>query len=675
MTVYHKPALHASMLEPDPLAPETTVYWDQSTGAQQPGAGGPVVASRIWYDNTVSLLQADNVQDALDLIDNQLDNITGASSSLDARVTILEAEMDTAQANIMNLQGRMSAAEANVVNLQAADTNLQNEIDALDVRVTANENSIVTNTAGIANLQGRMTTAEGNVTNLQGRMTTAEGNITSLQGRMTTAEADVVALQDKTGQATEATAGIAKIATTALVNAGADDATVITPLKLTQKLSSYTVNAATETVAGIAEIATQAEVSAGTDDARFITPKKLAAWSTAGPYVLKIGDTMTGPLNIATTVDQPNADLRITNSVSHARLYIVSNGAVSTNKQAILLMQTPEGKYSWGCANDTFFVWDYQRNATALNIAASNVSTNRALGVMRAPTPGQHLHVNYTGDVYACVETDSANIAVLRARTPQTDYGWCASGTSNTLYLWDYKRGVSPLSLDTSVLAINQPFKVYNTSYANIMVETATNYWARLGLKNTLRNWNVNVEPTGKFFIQDESVGAVRMAIDTGGAASFGSTAPAARLHVYYPGFTELRLEAAANDQSRVMFLNTQRNWMAGNIGNEFQVWDGTAGVKRFAIDANGNCYAGLNGAYLNASNISTNYISCSGHIDASVYVWAGQYVSTPYLAGGPGNAGTLQGYGPQNKFCFRWDGTSFYVRIDEVQERRISIV
>jgi hypothetical protein len=37
--------------------------------------------------------------------------------------------------------------------------------------------------------------------------------------------------------------------------------------------------AASETTAGIAEIATQAEVDAGTDDARIITPLKLANWS------------------------------------------------------------------------------------------------------------------------------------------------------------------------------------------------------------------------------------------------------------------------------------------------------------------------------------------------------------------------------------------------------------
>lgn len=677
MTQYGKIRPRAAETPVDPLAPGVTKYFDQSEGSTTPGSGGPIVAERVYYDNATSQLLANDVQTALDLLDNQVDNITGASSSLDARVDVLETEMDAAQADIVALQGRADATDTSILALQASDTNLQAQIDglttdlntldddvaALDTRVTAAE-------ANITTLSGRMTTAEGNITNLQGRMTTAEGSVVDLQNRMVAAETNITTLQGKTGPATEATAGIAKIATTTLVNAGADDATIITPLKLAQKLSSYTVNAATETVAGIAEIATQAEVSAGTDDARFITPKKLAAWSAAGPYVQKIGDTMTGPLKISDTVDQPNADLSITNSVSHARLFITSAG--TGGKQAIMLMGTPEGKYSWGCANDTFFVWDYQRSSVPLNIAASNVATNRALGVMRAPTPGQHLHVYYTGDVYATVETDSANIAVVRLRTPQSDYGWAANGSTNNLYLWDYKRGKAAVSIDPNTFYCG-PIQINDPGYAYVMVQTATNYWARLGLKNTIRNWNVNVEPAGKFVVQDETLGAVRMAIDTAGNVAFGTTVPAARLHVWNNSFTELMVQTNAVDQARIAFNNANRLWCAGNIGNEFQVWDNTAGQKRFAIDVNGNCYA--NGPYMYANSVSAQYIASSGHIDASVYVWAGQYISTPRLEGGPGGAGTLRGYGPQNTFCFRWDGTNFYVRIDEVQERRISIV
>jgi len=77
-------------------------------------------------------------------------------------------------------------------------------------------------------------------------------------------------------QATETVKGIAEIATTAEVTAGADDSRIVTPLKLQQRLSAVVVSA-TETASGIAEIATQAEVAAGVDDARIVTPKKLMA--------------------------------------------------------------------------------------------------------------------------------------------------------------------------------------------------------------------------------------------------------------------------------------------------------------------------------------------------------------------------------------------------------------
>lgn len=48
---------------------------------------------------------------------------------------------------------------------------------------------------------------------------------------------------------------------------------------------------ASESTAGIAEIATQAEVDAGTDDARIVTPAKLASWSgRIRRYATSIGD-------------------------------------------------------------------------------------------------------------------------------------------------------------------------------------------------------------------------------------------------------------------------------------------------------------------------------------------------------------------------------------------------
>ena len=49
--------------------------------------------------------------------------------------------------------------------------------------------------------------------------------------------------------------------------------------------------AASETTAGIAELATQSEVDAGTDDARIITPLKLATWSgRIRKYAASFGD-------------------------------------------------------------------------------------------------------------------------------------------------------------------------------------------------------------------------------------------------------------------------------------------------------------------------------------------------------------------------------------------------
>ena len=69
-------------------------------------------------------------------------------------------------------------------------------------------------------------------------------------------------------QATEGQLGGAQIATDAETDAGVSDTTIVTPLKLSGRVSS-------ETLTGIAELATQAETEAGTDDTRIVTPLKL----------------------------------------------------------------------------------------------------------------------------------------------------------------------------------------------------------------------------------------------------------------------------------------------------------------------------------------------------------------------------------------------------------------
>ena len=71
--------------------------------------------------------------------------------------------------------------------------------------------------------------------------------------------------------ASRATAGIARLASLAQVNAGTDDETIVTPYLLQQKVSGLTPPNASESVRGLARIATQAKADAGTDILDFIT--------------------------------------------------------------------------------------------------------------------------------------------------------------------------------------------------------------------------------------------------------------------------------------------------------------------------------------------------------------------------------------------------------------------
>ncbi|CAN0621029.1 protein of unknown function [Burkholderia multivorans] len=88
------------------------------------------------------------------------------------------------------------------------------------------------------------------------------------------------ALVAATKPATEAVQGTAKVASQAIVDAGNDDAAIVTSKKLATRLAAL-LKQATETVLGLAKVATQDQVAAGTDDATIVTPKKLVAAITS----------------------------------------------------------------------------------------------------------------------------------------------------------------------------------------------------------------------------------------------------------------------------------------------------------------------------------------------------------------------------------------------------------
>lgn len=86
------------------------------------------------------------------------------------------------------------------------------------------------------------------------------------------------AIAAKVIQATESALGTARIASQLAVAAGTDDATFVTPKKLSKFVTDYVGSAlvsATEVLSGLAKVATQALTDAGVDDSTIVTPKKL----------------------------------------------------------------------------------------------------------------------------------------------------------------------------------------------------------------------------------------------------------------------------------------------------------------------------------------------------------------------------------------------------------------
>jgi len=98
-------------------------------------------------------------------------------------------------------------------------------------------------------------------------------------------------------QATESVLGGAKIATQTQTNVGTDDATIVTPLKLSGRTS-------TTARTGVAALATQGEVNAGTNNTKIVTPLTMATLIFGGVPVgtVMLGET-TQNLTAQTTWD------------------------------------------------------------------------------------------------------------------------------------------------------------------------------------------------------------------------------------------------------------------------------------------------------------------------------------------------------------------------------------
>ena len=128
--------------------------------------------------------------------------------------------------------------------------------------------------------------------------------IAEVNGASTTNPNDWLALEVNRDQATETTLGVIKLATTALTNAGVDDLTAVTPLKLAGRT-------ATETRTGIAEIATQTEVNTGTDDSTIVTPLKLATYlaTFSGGYKATVNVTAAGTYTVTHNLN--NLDVQV----------------------------------------------------------------------------------------------------------------------------------------------------------------------------------------------------------------------------------------------------------------------------------------------------------------------------------------------------------------------------
>lgn len=107
-------------------------------------------------------------------------------------------------------------------------------------------------------------------------------------------------------------------------------------------LFGTSVGAASETSAGIAEIATQAEVDAGTDDARIVTPLKLKEWSgRIAKYATHVGNGSSTTYTITHNLDTLDVMVEVYRNSGDQDTILCDVGRVDTNSVQLTFSSAP----------------------------------------------------------------------------------------------------------------------------------------------------------------------------------------------------------------------------------------------------------------------------------------------------------------------------------------------
>lgn len=165
-------------------------------------------ANIVSNDTDIADLQAraDETDNEIAIVSNDISVIEQDVASLDTRVTTNEADIDAIETAIVN-------ANTDVSDLAARVTVNESDIDNLENNVAINAVTIQSNTALINGLDTRLTTAESDIDALEakdiavdadiatlaGRITSNDGDIAALDTRVSTNEADILALQGSVG--------------------------------------------------------------------------------------------------------------------------------------------------------------------------------------------------------------------------------------------------------------------------------------------------------------------------------------------------------------------------------------------------------------------------------------------------------------------------------------------
>lgn len=152
-----------------------------------------------------SIIDRDNVVEAINYIALNSSSVGGNVNSLKSRVSDVEDSVKDIESDISTLDTRMTSAEKGIGSNSSSISTIENDIDSIEKDIDSLEGSISTVSTNMNKVEADVATLKGKVDSNDIRLGTLEGTTGSMRSELNTVESDIRTLSTNVGDKTSLT--------------------------------------------------------------------------------------------------------------------------------------------------------------------------------------------------------------------------------------------------------------------------------------------------------------------------------------------------------------------------------------------------------------------------------------------------------------------------------------